>query len=63
MFHTFNRRFVYRWHLTMQGMKTLSKLSNDRRRSQKLYSVNCGDKGHVYKTNIRMFIHLFYTLP
>ena len=25
-FNTFRRRFVYRWHLTMRGMKTWSKL-------------------------------------
>ena len=64
-FHTFSRRFVYRWHLTMQGMKTWPKLSNYRRRSQKwyMYSLTCGQDGHVYKTNIRTFIHSFYTLP
>ena len=51
-FHTFSRRFVYRLHLTMQGMKAWSKVSKYRRRSQQLYSINCGQDGHVYKTNI-----------
>ena len=51
-FHTFSRRFVYRWHLTMQGMKIWPKVSNYRRRSQKLCSINCGQDGHVHKTNI-----------
>ena len=60
-FHTFRRKFVYCWHLTMQGMKT--KLSNYRRRSQQLYSINCAQEGHVYKTNIGTFIHSYYTLP
>ena len=62
-FHTLSRRFVYRWHLTMQGMRTWQKLSNYRKRSQKRYSINCGQDDHVYKTNIRTFIHSFYTLP
>ena len=34
-----------------------------RRRSQKWYSINCGQDGHMYKTNIRTCIHLFYILP
>ena len=62
-FHTFRRRFVYRWYLTMQGMNTWPKVSNYRRRSQKLYSINCGQDGHVYKTNIGTFIHSYYILP
>ena len=62
-FHTFSRRFVYRWYLSMQGMKTWPKMSKYRRMSQKIYSINCGQDGHAYKTNIRTFIHSFYTLP
>ena len=62
-FRTFSRKFIYRWHLTMEGMKTWPNLSKYRRRSQKLYSINCGQDGHVYKTNICTFIHSFYTLP
>ena len=27
--------------------------------NQKLYSINCGQDGHVYRTNIRKFIHSF----
>ena len=61
MFHTLSRMFVYRWHLTMQSMKTWPKVSKYRRRSQKLYPIKCGHDGHVYKTNIRMCIHSFYT--
>ena len=49
--HTFSKRFVYRWHLTMQGIKTWPKVSKYRRRSQKLYLINCGQDGHVYKTH------------
>ena len=45
----------------MQCMKTWPKVSKYRRRSQKLYSINCGMGGHVYKTIIRTFFHLFYT--
>ena len=62
-FHTFSRRFVYSWVLTMQGMKTWPKVSKCRRRSQKSYPISCGQDGHVYKTNILTFIHSFYTLP
>ena len=62
-FHTLSRRFVYRWYLTMQGTKTWPKESKYRRRSQKLYSINYGQDGHVCKTNLRTFIHAFYTLP
>ena len=62
-FHTFIRRFVYRWHLAMQGMNQWPKVSKYMRKSQKLYSINCGQNGHVYKTNIRTFMHSFYTLP
>ena len=29
----------------------------------KIYSINCGQDGHVYKTKIRTFIHSIYTLP
>ena len=47
----------------MHGMNTWPKMSNYRRRSQKLYSINCGQEGHVYKTNIGTFIHSYYTLP
>ena len=46
----------------MQGTKPWPKVSKYRRRSQTLYSINCGQDGHVYKTNIRTFIHSFYTL-
>ena len=60
-FQTFSRRFVYCWHLTMQGMRAWPKLSNYRRRSQKWYSINCGHDSHVFKTNIRTFIHSFYS--
>ena len=56
--HTFSRRYVYRWHLTMQGMKTWPKVSKDKRWSQKLYSINCGQDGRVYKTNIT-FVYPF----
>ena len=59
-FHTF-RRFFYRLHLIMQGMKTWPNMSQYRRRCLKLHSINCGC--HVYKTNIRTFIHSFDTLP
>ena len=60
-FHTFSRRFVYWWHLTMQGMMAWRKLSDYRKRSQKWYSINCGHDCHVYKTNIRTFIHSFFS--
>ena len=60
---TFSRRFVYRWHFTMQSIRAWPKFSNNRRRSQKLYSINCGHDDHVYKTNynIRTFINSFYS--
>ena len=29
-FYTFTRTFVYRWHLTMQGMRTCPNLSNNK---------------------------------
>ena len=38
-FYTFCKRFVYRWHLNMQGMKTWPKVLKYRRRYQKLYSI------------------------
>ena len=51
------------FYLTLQDMKTWPKVTKYRRRSQKLYSINCGQDGHVYKTYICTFIHSFYTLP
>ena len=45
----------------MQGIRALSTLSNDRRRSHKWYSIQWGHDGHVYKTNICAFIHSFYS--
>ena len=61
-FHKFSRRFVNRWHLTRQCTKTWSKVS-EYRRSQNLYSINCGQDGYVYKTNTCVSIHSYYTLP
>ena len=58
-FHILSRRFVYRLHSTMQGMRAWQKLSNYRRRSQTWYLINCGHDGHVYKTNTRTFMHSF----
>ena len=57
-FHTFSGRFVYRLHLTIQGMKTWPKVSKYRRRSKKLYSINCGQIGHFIKlTYVRLSIY------
>ena len=49
-FHTFGRRFVYNWHLTMQGMRAWPKLSNYRSGYQNWYSINFSQDGHVYNT-------------
>ena len=57
-FLTFRRRFVCRWHLTMQGIETSPKVSKYRRRSQKLYSINCGHDGLCIRlTYVRLPIH------
>ena len=40
-----------------KGVKILEKVS------KVIYSINYGQDGHVFKTNIRTFIHSFYTLP
>ena len=45
----------------MQDIKAWPKLSNYSRRSQKLYSINCGQYGPVNKAKIRSFIHSCYT--
>ena len=59
----FSMRFVNRWNSTMQGMKAWPNVSKYRRRSQKLYSKNYGQDGHVYNTHILTFVHSFYALP
>ena len=59
-FHTLSRRFVYRWHITMQSMRAWKKLSNDRR-SMRCYSIKCGHDSYVYRTNLCAFINSFYS--
>ena len=53
-FHTFTRRFVYRWHLTKQSMRACQscQITGQSLRSD-ILKINCGHDGHVYKTNIR----------
>ena len=46
-------------HSSFTWINLSIKFSNYRRMSQKIYSINCGHDGHVYKTNIRRFLHSF----